>query len=191
MNEKDVKKAGFEWWQGAKRRAYTYQEKKLNQSSDYEFYMQLQGKEYSLNAIRDKITEKFGKQAEYKVKSVHKTLNDRWNREEYDKLMKSGHGVFPFMLGLREFSHGFTNSEMHVVCVHYFLRLVEAVSQDPKPEVDLDYEAELMKGVIFDLHENWKYYMDTITQAVEKLNRLTEPDTEDDPEGADVVEILG
>ena len=173
MSEKTSEKEWFEWWQGAKRRAYTYKEKKLNQSSDYEFYCEKFGQEISMDKLSAWCVSENYKIAGYRLKEMKKTIEERGNREDFDKGVETGEGFFEFMVSLRnEMPHGFTNAEIYVVGVNYMLRLVDLGREAEGPiTITEDADYDLCIDVIKDVHANWGYYLDTIKQAEERFKR--------------------
>ena len=191
MSENELRKKWFEWWQNTKRRAYTYQEKKLNQASDYDFYLEKFGRFYDIEGLRSKCAELgHGNLPAYRLKNLKKMFDDKVNRGEYDKEMQTG-GVFTFILGLRdEFAWGFTNAEAYVVGINYYLRLVELGGQDPVPVINDDTSVELIIGIVRDMHANWKYYMDTASQADAKLGRIIDAHAAAHPEQESVKNLL-
>ena len=171
MSEKTSAEAWFEWWQGAKRRAYTYKEKKLNQSSDYEFYCEKFGQAMDMEKIREFAVDGKYKVPEYRLKELKKRLEERCNREDFDKGVETGEGFFEFMVGLRnELPLGLTNAEVYVVAVNYMLRLAD-LGREGRISITEDADYDLCIEVIKDVHANWGYYLDTIKQAEERFKR--------------------
>ncbi|GAG60773.1 unnamed protein product, partial [marine sediment metagenome] len=170
---KEREKEHFERWQAVKRRAYTYQEKKVNNSTDFEFYRAKFGREVSMEQLHELLEAGGHKVPSYKMKELRKMALLKFDREAYEEDEKTGEGLFQFMLGLREdLPMGFTNSEVYVLGIHYILRLNDAKEEDPSVVFTEEAQAEIVWGILRDMCQNWKYYLDTATQATGKLIRL-------------------
>ena len=167
-------KHSAEWWKTAKRRAYTYQEKKINRLDNYSLYKEIYGVQIDVDALREILIEEQGRDilgdlSERKLNRVITTLQDDRTREEYDQVMEEEDILHPFSLTIELRDHApinLTTSEARVIAHNYIYRFLEQAKQGTLEKDEEGYtdalQEEILQAVIKDFHGNWIYYMDTL-----------------------------
>lgn len=175
MSIADVELKLIEFWKGVKKRAYTYKEKKRNRLGDYDLFLDCFGEEIDSEKIRDLIEEKEkARISERRSNRLKKMLEDKVNRENYEKELQTEEGLFVFMIGLRdELPFGLTNSEAYALTIHYTEELALQSKADtiPRPITE-ERDDEIMLEVIGRFVEDWPGFMDSVARAKDLINAV-------------------
>ena len=167
------------WWSEAKRRAYTYREKKINRLSGYDLYLELRGESYTVESIREILEEKgYVGISERRFNKIKKIMDDELNKENYLKTLgDDADCIDPFchMVILRDhMPHRLTNTEAWAYAVNYlFLWLAQIKRTKPPRGETIDFiQDEIYTNLFNDMHVNWIYYMDSVDIVQGKINAL-------------------
>lgn len=175
-----------QWWRDADRRAYTYPEKKLNRLSNREMYDELYGVKIDKNELRSIKDDELDMSylSERRINKLVKHLEKKWTDEEYEKTIEQDDIFNGYCLALTlrdETPYKLTNSEAWCIAVNVIYLTLEDLLENIDEHRDalkqnknhlIDMMMKKTHAVIADMYDNWKYYMDTAPQAVDKTRTL-------------------
>lgn len=167
------------WWSNAKRRAYNYQEKKLNRLNDYDLYLELCAVETTTESLQA-ILEKNGLKREptYKIKEMKKLVEAKINKERYEQTIKDEDitNLFTLVQTIRAAPYKPTTAESYAIAINYQYQLLSTIYEKMKSKENTlvnDFEPAILDEVVINFHDNWRSYMDSVPQTEEAINILS------------------
>ena len=157
------------------KRAYTSKEAKLNRAGDRELHDLVQGTEFDLQkGIKTMLKAEpktFKDMNPREWKEIFKRAEEEINDKAYYEALKNPDEFYPFQF-IKQFrdemsEYKVTNAEAFTTYTMTITRLIDIINDDPESRPDL---SKLIIDAFADLCNDWRYYMDTNAQRVDRIN---------------------